>query len=102
MGYSPWGRKELDTTEQLHFHFQLSLLTFTFCHVLTHMNLGKSLNLDKPASELVKCRECKFHSQRLKQAMNACRVLSLQHLVSRIVAVMIPLILNTIYISLNV
>ena len=20
MGYSPWGRKELDTTEQLHFH----------------------------------------------------------------------------------
>ena len=21
MGYSPWGRKELDTTEQLHFHF---------------------------------------------------------------------------------
>ena len=22
IGYSPWGRKELDTTEQLHFHFQ--------------------------------------------------------------------------------
>ena len=21
MGYSPWGREELDTTEQLHFHF---------------------------------------------------------------------------------
>ena len=21
VGYSPWGRKELDTTEQLHFHF---------------------------------------------------------------------------------
>ena len=21
MGYSPWGRKELETTEQLHFHF---------------------------------------------------------------------------------
>ena len=21
MGYSPWGRKESDTTEQLHFHF---------------------------------------------------------------------------------
>ena len=20
VGYSPWGRKELDTTEQLHFH----------------------------------------------------------------------------------
>ena len=24
MGYSPWGRKELDTTEQLHFHYLLS------------------------------------------------------------------------------
>ena len=23
VGYSPWGRKELDTTEQLHFHFSL-------------------------------------------------------------------------------
>ena len=22
VGYSPWGRKESDTTEQLHFHFQ--------------------------------------------------------------------------------
>ena len=22
MGYSPWGRKESDTTKQLHFHFQ--------------------------------------------------------------------------------
>ena len=21
MGYSPWGHKELDTTERLHFHF---------------------------------------------------------------------------------
>ena len=24
VGYSPWGRKELDTTEQFHFHFQVS------------------------------------------------------------------------------
>ena len=24
MGYSPWGFEELDTTEQLHFHFSLS------------------------------------------------------------------------------
>ena len=24
MGCSPWGRKESDTTEQLHFHFSLS------------------------------------------------------------------------------
>ena len=26
MGYSPWGRKELDTTERLHFHFSLSCI----------------------------------------------------------------------------
>ena len=25
-GYSPWGRKESNTTEQLHFHFQTSFL----------------------------------------------------------------------------
>ena len=25
-GCSPWGRKELDTTEQLHFHFSLSCI----------------------------------------------------------------------------
>ena len=24
MGYSPWGRKELDRTERLHFQFSLS------------------------------------------------------------------------------
>ena len=24
VGYSPWGRKELDRTEQLHFHFHFS------------------------------------------------------------------------------
>ena len=24
-GYCPWGRKELDTTEQLHFHFHTTL-----------------------------------------------------------------------------
>ena len=28
VGYSPRGRKESDTTEQLHFHFTLSTLVF--------------------------------------------------------------------------
>ena len=28
VGCSPWGREESDTTEQLHFHFSLSLFTF--------------------------------------------------------------------------
>ena len=26
MGYSPWGRKESDATERLHFHFLISEL----------------------------------------------------------------------------
>jgi len=26
VGYSPWGRQELDMTEQLHFHFSLSYI----------------------------------------------------------------------------
>ena len=26
VGYSPWGRKESDTIEQLHFHFSLSCI----------------------------------------------------------------------------
>ena len=30
MGYSPWGRKELDTTERLHFHFSLKYHNYLF------------------------------------------------------------------------
>ena len=30
VGYSPWGSKESDTTEPLHFHF---LLVFYICHL---------------------------------------------------------------------
>ena len=29
VGYSPWGRKESDTTERLHFHFHFSLVSQT-------------------------------------------------------------------------
>ena len=29
VGCSPWGHEESDTTERLHFHFSLSLFTFT-------------------------------------------------------------------------
>jgi len=28
VGYSPWGRKELDTTERLHFHYGSSISSF--------------------------------------------------------------------------
>ena len=30
-GYSPWGRKESDTTERLHFHFKYGI-GFHFVH----------------------------------------------------------------------
>ena len=30
VGYSPWGRKEWDTTERLHFHFQSQCWLFSF------------------------------------------------------------------------
>ena len=29
VGYSPWSRKESDTTEQLHFHFRFHLMELT-------------------------------------------------------------------------
>ena len=39
VGYSPWGRKESDTIEQLHFHFhvilfQTVLLKFSFFQII--------------------------------------------------------------------
>ena len=42
VGYSPWGHKELDTTERLHFHSSLSISikvrnkTNTLAHTTTH------------------------------------------------------------------
>ena len=31
VGYSPWGRKESDRTERLHFHFHFLCMTEFFC-----------------------------------------------------------------------
>ena len=40
MGYGPWGRKELDMTEQLHFHFQIQyipmVLWFFILQTISH------------------------------------------------------------------
>ena len=33
MGYSPWGRKESDTMEQLHSQFSNILLTVFYIHI---------------------------------------------------------------------
>ena len=32
VGYSPWGWKQLDTTEQLHFHFSGDSKKISSCH----------------------------------------------------------------------
>ena len=47
MGYSPWCRKELDTTERLHFHFQSDLKSL---HALNSHLLGAS-NVQSPLLE---------------------------------------------------
>ena len=33
VGYSPWGRKDLDTTERFHFHFHFPLYFARFCTI---------------------------------------------------------------------
>ena len=42
MGYSPWGRKESDTTEQLHF---LSIYIYIHTHTHTHTHTYAYLHL---------------------------------------------------------
>ena len=36
VGYSPWGLKELDTTEWLHFHFHIHTLTMYTVYIKMH------------------------------------------------------------------
>ena len=45
MGYSPWGRKESDTTERLHFHFSFSYLEKEMA------TLSSILGLENPRGE---------------------------------------------------
>ena len=48
MGYSLWGREESDTTEQLHFHFQILLeRSWLFVRVIEWL-LVKSRESDAP------------------------------------------------------
>ena len=36
IGYSPWGRKESDTTEWLHFHFHIYIYIYIYIYIHTH------------------------------------------------------------------
>ena len=42
VGYSPWGRKESDTTKQLHLHFLCMLVTVSLCSPLSTPPKGTS------------------------------------------------------------
>ena len=51
VGYSPWGRKESDTTERLHFHFQcLHIIT---CYCLYFFNYSSGLKVESPCGFFV-------------------------------------------------
>ena len=45
VGYSPWGRKESDTTERLHFHFLSAFFKVQLSH--PYMTTGKSRALTR-------------------------------------------------------
>ena len=54
VGYSPWGRKESDTTERLHFHSSCKDLNFSFQNTSVDWN-NQQLTKSKPP--IVICME---------------------------------------------
>ena len=55
VGYSPWGRKESDTTEWLHFHFQSAILQYkikSFYRKLKRKKIMQNIFLKKPVSPI--------------------------------------------------
>ena len=40
VGYSPWGCKESDTTEQLHFHFHFHQCQYPGCEMFQDIIIG--------------------------------------------------------------
>ena len=63
-GYSPWGHKELDTTEQLiHTHIHTHTHTHTHAHIIpdTHVKQFKGTKLNK--SQTLVIRSSKYMAQ---------------------------------------
>ena len=48
VGYSPWGRKESDMTEQIHFHFHPMVLVLVGMTILSTLN-----SLDSQLQKLI-------------------------------------------------
>ena len=59
-GYSPWGRKELDMTERLHFHFSiyrvLKLILFNLHNNLVKIGESDALFLIFTDKDIAYCR----------------------------------------------
>ena len=59
VGYSPWGRKELDTTERLHFTSLTNLkLLIIECDVKDYGDLSFADNFDDSPFQIVKNPRC--------------------------------------------
>ena len=59
-GYSPWGRKEWDTTERLHFHFSTNLM-ICMCFLLHFLSLLLKGHLEAETANQGACMHL-FHS----------------------------------------
>ena len=64
VGYSPWGRKELDTTERFHFHFKYYHIAFQKAFIHCYLSLPKGfeyawitgvLNISSSSGSWFKC-----------------------------------------------
>ena len=63
MGYSPWGHKELDRTEQVSEHARACVCAHTHTHTRTHPTLGGPdlLHMASMTSSLLKTLRIQRH-----------------------------------------
>ena len=75
VGYSPWGRKESDTAEQLHFHFHLYRLRAIILHKLFDILL--KYNIHAGTKNAQKCQLCEFSPNELDPVYPGSRIRTL-------------------------
>ena len=67
MGYSPWGHKESDRTERLHFHFSLSLIHMSEWTVAQVTNYFRGISFSFPGSAPTKVKASQVSMTSLHQ-----------------------------------